>query len=221
MNIVLALTMMAGCNTSSETSSETSAEGAAAASKEVSPAKAGKRRGKAKRPAMEPVGVKGLMEGALALAPAEAEEGKGPRTAATLNLTWGDGGRKALDLGAVPGTCTEIEPQKVGREGHESEALWSVRCERPDEAEPTDLSIVQMGALLLVVQTMNPPADKPDAKPRLRPVRRVPLVRGAELQRKGAAPVGGGTGEAPGADGAGSAAPDAGGAGEPEAGGEE
>ncbi|HHO53109.1 MAG TPA: hypothetical protein ENK18_20100 [Deltaproteobacteria bacterium] len=103
-----------------------------------------------------------------------------PQTAASLVLSYGEGGETEVALGSVDGTCDQIEPVLVGPEGKQQLPLWAVRCGEAGEA--ANLYILQIGSNISVVREI--PSSGEGVPIRYRPVKRVPLVKGAQLKRR-------------------------------------
>lgn len=168
------------------------------------PARGGKAKAAPTRgaPMPDPVGAQGVVQGELVLLatevpaapptppPTPPAEGAPPApppvegapravTDASMILTWGDEGKAQVSLGQVDGTCTSIDPVPVGPQGKQHTPLWTVRCD--DAGKSVELYVLQVNNLLAVVRmegTAGPGAYKV--------VRRVPLVAGAKLEKKGA-----------------------------------
>jgi hypothetical protein len=104
-----------------------------------------------------------------------------PQTTATMKLSWGDGQSTEASLGSVEGTCRSVEPKPVGPAGRERIPMWTVACEH--DGATSELYILQIASLLAVVKG-TPTGD--ETKPMAyKPVRKVRLVPGAQLQREG------------------------------------
>lgn len=140
--------------------------------------------GKHKRPVMtgDPVGAEGPVAGSLAFEDKPAEGDNPAMTAVTLDLTWGEDGSHQVDLGAYPGPCAEVEPTPVGQPGRERTPMWAIRCGPPEAETPSEVFLMQVGASLSVIQRVEPSKQFPD-RPRFRPVAKLPLVAGAELEK--------------------------------------
>ncbi len=151
---------------------------------------------------LQPVGAAGPVVGELKLSPVEdapkappapaAAPGEGEeaapaevatvaRTQADLLLTFGEAGEATVTLGKVKGTCAELPPEPVGPEGKQQTPLWTLRCGEGDKT--VDLFVLQVGDGISVVRAVPPTTEGQAAT--WRPVKRVPLAKGAELQRKG------------------------------------
>lgn len=110
----------------------------------------------------------------------QAAPGAKTQTAASLLLTYGEGGQTEVSLGRVDGTCTQLEPAPVGPEGKQQMPLWTVRC--GVEGQQSDLYILQLGSNISVIREV--PSSGEGVPTRYRPVKRVPLAKGAQLKRQ-------------------------------------
>ncbi|MBX2799566.1 MAG: hypothetical protein KTR31_17955 [Myxococcales bacterium] len=143
------------------------------------------KKGKAKP--MDPVGAAGPVVGSLSLKevpvtdPEGGEATEETRTEAKLALTFGEDGTAEVDLGSIKGKCAEVERVPVGPKGKEQTPLWSIQCGEGDKS--ANLYVQQVGSMLLVVRAFQP--LKEGAPVRYRPVKRIPMVDGAKLERGG------------------------------------
>ena len=145
-------------------------------------------RTKAKIPPVPPVGAEGPVVGTLFLETTPADGGEGgdgeadptpQKTSAALALTFGETGEAKVELGQVDGTCDELDPVPVGPEGKQHTPLWTVRCGVGDDKD--ELYILQIADTIAVIREVPPTAEGQRAT--YRPVNRVPLAKGALLQR--------------------------------------
>jgi hypothetical protein len=98
-------------------------------------------------------------------------------TNASMALTWGEAGKADVKLGQVDGTCAVVPSVPVGPVGRQHTPLWTVSCD--DGTAKSELYILQVNNLLAVVRGAEGAA--PGA---FKPVRRVPLVAGAMVERR-------------------------------------
>lgn len=168
------------------------------------PPKGGKMAKKGKMPTpAPPIGVAGPATGELQLVvadtpappappapppPAEGEPAPAPapapapgkETAATLALTFADGSTQTVELGSVPGTCTEVEPKPIGPAEQQHTPLWAVQCVDAVEGS-SDVAVLQLGTTISVVRAATPAEG---ATPQFKPVKRVRLVPGVTVAKK-------------------------------------
>ncbi len=99
---------------------------------------------------------------------------------ATLALAFADGSTKAVPLGQLPGTCTEVGPETVEHGGRSATSLFTFDCTAGGQKGKG--YVLQVDQQLVVVSAMQPAGAK---KPRIKLLKNVPLVAGVVLSRKG------------------------------------